>query len=108
MLIEGNTALALGSIHAGVRAYYAYPMSPASSILSYLAKVAPQTGMLVKQVEDEISVVNMALGTMYAGTRALCATSGGGFDLMIETISLSAMIEVPLVIVVAQRPGPAT
>ena len=51
-------------------------MSPSSSILSYLAKVAPQTGMLVKQVEDEISVINMTLGSMYAGTRALCATSG--------------------------------
>jgi pyruvate/2-oxoacid:ferredoxin oxidoreductase alpha subunit/Pyruvate/2-oxoacid:ferredoxin oxidoreductase gamma subunit/RimJ/RimL family protein N-acetyltransferase len=108
LLIEGNTALALGAIHAGVRAYYAYPMSPSSSILSYLAKVAPQTGMLVKQVEDEISVVNMTLGSMYTGARALCATSGWWFDLMTETVSLSAMIEVPLVIVVAQRPGPAT
>lgn len=64
--------------------------------------------MIVKQAEDEISVVQMALGSMYAGTRALCATSGGGFDLMVETISLAGMIETPLVIVDVQRPGPAT
>jgi 2-oxoglutarate/2-oxoacid ferredoxin oxidoreductase subunit alpha len=108
MLVDGNTALALGAIHAGVRAYYAYPMSPSSSILSYLARVAPQTGMIIKQAEDEITAVQMALGSMHAGTRALTATSGGGFDLMTETVSLSGMIETPLVIAVAQRPGPAT
>ena len=83
-------------------------MSPSSSILTYLAKTAHETGMLVKQAEDEITVVQMALGSMYAGTRSLCATSGGGYDLMTETISLAGMIECPLVVVICQRPGPAT
>ncbi len=108
ILIDGNSAIGLGAIQAGVRAYYGYPMSPASSILVYLAKVAPKTSMLVKQLEDEISVAQATLGSSFAGTRAMCATSGGGYDLMTETVSLAAMIETPLVIVLAQRPGPAT
>lgn len=108
IMLDGNKALALGAIHAGCRAYYAYPMSPASSILTHLANFAGETNMLVKQVEDEISVVNMTLGSMFMGTRAFCATSGGGYDLMTETVSLAGMIETPLVVVVAQRPGPAT
>ncbi len=108
ILIEGNHAVALGAIHCGCRAYYAYPMSPASSILTHMANLADKTGVLVKQVEDEISVANMALGSMYMGTRALCATSGGGFDLMTETVSLAGISEQPLVVAVAQRPGPGT
>ncbi len=108
IMLDGNNAIALGAVHAGCRAYYAYPMSPASSILTYLANYAGKTGMLVKQVEDEISVVNMTLGSMFMGTRAFCATSGGGYDLMTETVSLAGMIETPLVVVVGQRPGPAT
>ncbi|MEM1311939.1 MAG: 2-oxoacid:acceptor oxidoreductase subunit alpha [Patescibacteria group bacterium] len=108
ILIDGNTSLALGAIQAGVRAYYAYPMSPSTSILVYLAKVSHQTKMLVKQAEDEITAAQMALGSMHMGTRALVATSGGGFDLMTETVSLSGMIETPLVITIVQRPGPAT
>ena len=108
VLLDGNKAIAIGAIRAGCRAYYAYPMSPASSILTYMADFSASTDVLVKQVEDEISVVNMALGSMFMGTRAFCATSGGGYDLMTETVSLSGMIECPLVVVVAQRPGPAT
>ena len=108
LLVDGNTALSLGAIHCGVRAYYAYPMSPASSILSFLAKTANQTGIVVKQAEDEITAVQMTLGSMHVGTRAFTATSGGGFDLMTETVSLAGMIETPLVVVIAQRPGPAT
>ena len=106
--MDGNKAIALGAVHAGCRAYYAYPMSPSSSILTHMANFAKKTGMLVKQVEDEISVVNMTLGSMFMGTRALCATSGGGYDLMTETVSLAGSIETPLVVVIAQRPGPAT
>jgi 2-oxoglutarate ferredoxin oxidoreductase subunit alpha len=83
-------------------------MSPSSSILSYLAEWSPKTGMMVKQAEDEITAVQLNIGSSYAGTRAMTATSGGGFDLMTESVSLSAMIEVPLVIVDVQRPGPAT
>jgi len=108
LLIDGNTALSLGAIHCGVRAYYAYPMSPASSILSFLAKTSEKTGIVVKQAEDEITAAQMVLGSMHVGTRAFTATSGGGFDLMTETISLSGMIETPMVVVIAQRPGPAT
>ena len=108
MIIEGNSAIGIGAVQAGVRAYYAYPMSPASSILSYLAKVSGETGMLVRQVEDEISAAQMSLGSMHMGARSFTATSGGGFDLMVETVSLSGIVETPLVIVIAQRPGPGT
>lgn len=108
LLMEGNKAIALGAVHAGCRAYFAYPMSPASTILTHMANFADKKGILVKQVEDEISVASMTLGAMHMGTRAFCATSGGGFDLMTETVSLAGMIECPLLICVAQRPGPAT
>lgn len=107
-LMDGNHAIALGAIHCGVRAYFAYPMSPASSVLSHLALMAPKTGMLVKQAEDEITAAQMSIGAMFMGTRAFTATSGGGYDLMTESISLAGMIENPLVIVLAQRAGPAT
>ncbi|MBI4232542.1 2-oxoacid:acceptor oxidoreductase subunit alpha [Candidatus Peregrinibacteria bacterium] len=107
-LVDGNQAVALGAIHAGVRTYFAYPMSPSSSILTNLAKWSGKTGMIVKQCEDEITVANMALGAMYMGSRALCATSGGGYDLMTETVSLAGITETPLVVVLCQRPGPGT
>ncbi|MBN1258440.1 2-oxoacid:acceptor oxidoreductase family protein, partial [Candidatus Peregrinibacteria bacterium] len=108
IMLDGNMAIALGAIECGVRAYYMYPMSPASSILMHLADWSRHSGMLVKQAEDEITAAQMALGSMYMGTRAFTATSGGGYDLMTETVSLSGMIETPLVIVLCQRPGPAT
>ena len=108
IIIDGNSAIGLGAIQAGVRAYYAYPMSPSSSILAYLSAVAPKTKMMVKQLEDEISVAQQTIGSYFAGTRAMCATSGGGFDLMAESVSLAGMIESPFVCVIAQRPGPAT
>ncbi len=107
-LLTGNHLIALGAVAAGVRAYYAYPMTPSSSILTYLAQNYKQTGMLVKQIEDEISVAQMAIGSMFMGTRALIGTSGGGFDLMTESVSLAGMTETPFVCVIAQRPGPAT
>lgn len=107
-LISGNEALAIGAVNAGVRVHYAYPMTPSSSILSYLAEQAKATGMIVKQAEDEITAAAMAIGSMHMGTRALTATSGGGFDLMSEHVSLAAIIETPFVCVLAQRPGPAT
>ena len=107
-LLNGNEAIALGAINAKLGAYFAYPMSPASTILTYLAKSEKKTGVIIKQAEDEITAVQMALGSMFMGMRAMTATSGGGFDLMTETISSAGMMEVPLVIVLAQRPGPAT
>ncbi len=106
--MDGNYALALGAIHAGTRAYYAYPMSPSTHLLTHMANHAKEFGYVVKQAEDEITVANLALGSMHAGTRALCATSGGGFDLMTETVSLSGIIETPFVCCLFQRPGPAT
>jgi 2-oxoglutarate/2-oxoacid ferredoxin oxidoreductase subunit alpha len=108
LLVDGNKCLALGAIHAGCRAYYAYPMSPASTILTHMSNFADETGVMVKQGEDEITVANMTLGSMFMGTRAMCATSGGGFDLMTETMSLAGIIETPLVAVIVQRPGPGT
>lgn len=108
LLLTGNHAIALGAVVAGVRAYYAYPMTPSSSILSYLADISHETGMLVKQIEDEISVANMAVGSMFAGARTLIGTSGGGFDLMTETVSLAGITETPFMCILAQRPGPAT
>lgn len=106
--ITGNHAIAMGAVAAGVRAYFAYPMSPSSSILSYLAEIYHETGMFVKQIEDEIAVANMTIGAAHMGTRSMCATSGGGFDLMSETVSLAGITETPFVCVVAQRPGPGT
>ena len=107
-ILSGNEAIALGAISAGVRAYYAYPMTPASSILSNLANMSMKSGMLVRQVEDEITAAQMALGSTYMGTRAMTGTSGGGFDLMTETVSMSGIAEIPQVIILAQRPGPGT
>jgi len=107
-LLSGNQLIALGGIAAGVRAYYAYPMTPSSSILSYLSSLYHETGMLVKQIEDEISVAQMAIGSMFVGTRALVGTSGGGFDLMTESLTMAAMTETPFVCILGQRPGPAT
>ena len=92
---------------AGCRFMAAYPMSPSTGIITAFAK-HPELGAFVEQAEDEIAAVNMALGASAAGARAMTATSGGGFALMIETISLAGMIETPLVILIAQRPGPAT
>ena len=108
LLITGSQAMGLGAIHAGVRLYAGYPMTPSSPLLSFMAGVEDKTHMVVKQAEDEITAAQMVSGAMYMGTRALTATAGVGFDLMSETISLNAMIENPTVFVLAQRPGPAT
>lgn len=108
LTITGNDALSLGALSAGVRAVYAYPMTPATSIFKFLGETAKETGILVKQAENEITAVQMALGSMYMGTRAITATSGGGYDLMIETIDCAGMSETPLVVVLAQRAGSGT
>lgn len=107
-LMSGNESISLGAINSGVRIFYSYPMTPTSSIMTVLSEYAPESGIIVKQAEDEITAAAMAIGSMHMGTRALTATSGGGFDLMTEHLSLSAMIEVPFVVVLGQRPGPAT
>jgi 2-oxoglutarate ferredoxin oxidoreductase subunit alpha len=108
MVIDGNSAIALGFLHGGLTFYSAYPMTPASSILITLAELAPKYGIVAKHAEDEIAAVNNAIGASFAGARAACGTSGGGFSLMVEGLGLAAITETPLVIVDAQRPGPAT
>lgn len=108
LLLTGSQAMGLGVVHAGVRLFAGYPMTPSSPLLSFIAELQNETGMAVKQAEDEITAVQMVSGAMHMGTRALTATSGGGFDLMTETVSLNGIIENPCVIVLAQRPGPAT
>jgi 2-oxoglutarate ferredoxin oxidoreductase subunit alpha len=108
IMINGNEAIALGAMSSGVRFGSFYPMTPSTSIMLNLAANASRTGLIVEQAEDEIAAINMALGASFAGAPAMVSTSGGGFALMVEGISLAAMTETPVVIVVAQRPGPAT
>lgn len=108
MLIGGSEAIALGAIASGVKFYSAYPMTPSTGIMNYLASKEKEYGMVVEQAEDEIAAVNMALGASFAGVRAMTGTSGGGFALMVEGVSLAAMTETPIVIAMGQRPGPAT
>jgi 2-oxoglutarate/2-oxoacid ferredoxin oxidoreductase subunit alpha len=108
LLVTGSQAMGLGAVHAGVRIYAAYPLTPSSPLLSFIADLENRTHMVVKQAEDEITAAQLVSGAMYMGARALTATSGAGFDLMSETVSLNAMIENPTVFVLAQRPGPAT
>ena len=108
MLLSGSQALALGAMASGLKFYSGYPMSPATSIMEFIALHADPYNIIVEQAEDEIAAVNMVIGANYAGARAMTATSGGGFCLMVEALSLAGMTETPAVIVVAQRPGPAT
>jgi 2-oxoglutarate ferredoxin oxidoreductase subunit alpha len=105
---EGNQALAMGGAAAGVRFYCAYPMSPSSGVLHWMARHARQLGIMVRQVEDEIGVINMAIGAAHTGCRSMCATSGGGFALMSEALGSAAMMEIPVVCINVQRAGPAT
>ena len=104
----GNEALAMGGAAAGVKFYVAYPMSPATGVLHWMAKNARELGIMVRQVEDEIGVANMAIGAAHAGCRAMFATSGGGFALMTEAIGMAAMMELPVVFIDVQRAGPST
>ncbi|MFW6115287.1 MAG: 2-oxoacid:acceptor oxidoreductase subunit alpha [Thermodesulfobacteriota bacterium] len=107
-LIAGNEAIPLAAAFAGCRFIAAYPMTPSTGIITFFAQHEEQLGVFAEQAEDEIAAVNMALGASYAGARAMTATSGGGFALMVEGVSLAGMTETPLVVVLAQRPGPAT
>ncbi|MEM0139308.1 MAG: 2-oxoacid:acceptor oxidoreductase subunit alpha [Ferroplasma sp.] len=106
--IGGGDAAALGAINAGMQMYFAYPMTPASSFLQFIATHGKKYNVFLKLTEDEISAINAAIGASYAGVRAATGSSGGGFALMTEGVGLSAMTEVPLVIYEAQRPGPST
>ena len=107
-IITGNQAISLGLIRAGLEAYVAYPMTPSSAILDFMANSAEEFGLKVVHPESEIAVILMAEGFAYAGVRAAVGTTGGGFCLMTEALSLAGMAEIPLAIVVAQRTGPST
>ncbi len=108
ILLSGTEAVALGAIAGGCNFISAYPMSPSTGVLIFLAEHAKDFGIIVEQAEDEIAAMNMAIGAWYAGARAMVTTSGGGFALMTEGLSLAGMLESPIVIHLAQRPGPAT
>ncbi len=108
LLMNGNEALALGAVKAGCKFYSAYPMSPSTSIIENISRYAGKFNIVVEQAEDEIAAMNMIIGASFAGVRSMCGTSGGGFALMVEGLSLAGMLEAPIVAVDAQRPAPAT
>lgn len=108
LVISGNDAFCLGAIIADCRVYCAYPMTPSSTVLTTMASWQKETGIVVRHAEDEISVINTALGASFVGVRSAVGTSGGGFALMVESVSFSGIAEMPIVIFLAQRAGPAT
>jgi len=108
LMINGAEAVAMGALAGGCNFVSSYPMSPSTGVLTFLASQDEEFGIVVEQAEDEIAAVNMALGAWFAGARAMVTTSGGGFALMEEGISLAGVMESPLVIHLAQRPGPGT
>jgi len=106
--LTGNEAIAIAAYAAGCKFYSAYPMTPASSILHWMSTNSRKTGIVVKQGEDELAVINMAIGAGIAGARSMCATAGGGFALMTEAMGMAGIMEVPVVAVEVQRGGPST
>lgn len=108
LAMTGNHALALGAITANCRFMAAYPMSPSTSIIEYFFHVANEMGLIPVQAESEVAAMNMVTGASYMGARAMTATSGGGFDLMLEALSFAGMAEIPLVAIDCCRPGPST
>jgi len=108
LLISGHEALALGALAGGLTFVCGYPMTPWTSLLNAISQRAERWRVVVEQTEDEIAAINMAIGASFAGARALTGTSGGGFCLMTEGVGLAAMSETPVVVVIAQRPGPST
>ncbi len=105
---SGNEGVSQGAIAAGLDTYFAYPMTPATGVLHSLAAQQKKYGYLVSQLENEIAVVNAALGSSFAGAKTMVGTSGGGFALMSEALSLAGMSEIPLVVYLAQRNAPAS
>jgi 2-oxoglutarate ferredoxin oxidoreductase subunit alpha len=108
LLLTGSRAMAMGAMASGLKFYSGYPMSPATSIMEFISSQSLKYNIVLEQAEDEIAPINMVIGANFAGARAMTATSGGGFCLMAEALSLAGMTETPAVIVVAQRPGPST
>lgn len=108
LFISGTDAIGFGALAAGCDFCSSYPMSPSTGVLTFLAQHGKDCGVIVEQATDEIGAINMTLGASYAGARGIVTTAGGGFSLMCETVSLAGMIETPITIHIAQRPGPAT
>ena len=108
VLADGNESIALGALAAGIGLYAAYPMTPATSVLHYLAAHGEAEGVVVKHTEDEIAAINMTIGGAFGGTRSMCATSGGGFSLMVEALGFAGVSESAIVVGLLSRPGPAT
>ncbi len=108
LIISGTDAVGMGAIAGGCNFTAFYPMSPSTGVSVFLCQQAAEFGIVAEQAEDEISAINMAIGAWYAGARAMVSTSGGGFALMVEGLSLAGILETPVVIHLAQRPGPAT
>lgn len=108
LVLTGNDSFCMGAVTADLRYYAAYPMTPSSSILMTLADWQYKNGMVVRHSEDEIAAVNSVLGASFAGVRSAVSTSGGGFALMVEALSYSGVAEIPIVVFLGMRPGPAT
>lgn len=108
MILNGNQAIGMGALAAGLNFYSAYPMSPSTSIMEYLAQVQNEANIVVEQAEDELAGINMAVGASYAGAVAMTGTSGGGYALKVEGMAQAGMMEVPVVTAIAMRPGPVT
>lgn len=107
-ICDGTSAVGIGALAGGCNFIASYPMSPGTGVLTYLSQKSKEFDILVEQAEDEIAALNMVLGSWYAGARGIVTTSGGGFALMEEAVSLSGVTETPCVIHIAQRPGPGT
>ena len=108
LLMTGNQAIALGAAAAGCKFLAQYPMTPASTIMHWMASHSRSLGIVVKQAEDELAAIHMAIGASFAGVRSMTATSGGGFCLMVEALGMAGMTETPVVVVDSQRSGPST
>lgn len=108
IFLNGAESVGIGAIIGGCNFISSYPMTPSTPLFTFLAQNSKKFNIVVEQAEDEISAINMVLGSWYAGGRGLVTTSGGGFSLMVESLSLAGMIESPIVIHLGQRPGPAT
>jgi len=107
ILLNGSEAVALGCMAGGCKFISSYPMTPSTAVQTFLAEHGSEVGLVYEQAEDEIAALNMALGASYAGAPSMVATSGSGFALMTEAVGLSGMMEIPVVIYIGMRPGPA-
>lgn len=107
-LTDGSIAIGLAAAVSGIKLVNAYPMTPSTGVFTYLASNMNKFGIVVEQAEDEVAALNLVCGAVYAGVPAMTCTSGGGFALMSEALSLAGVVELPVLVFLSQRPGPAT